>query len=423
MQPQSAKTQSAVDTFVRETGAWVAAQLEACTRCGMCAEACHFYQATGKPEYSPVWKVELLKRAYEQRFTLAGRLKLALGLERPISDDEIAAWSKIVYHACTVCNKCAMVCPMGIQLGPIIHRVRTGMAAAGAVPDDLAATVRKQIDEGSPLGVTDEVFEDRVEWIADEWEVEIPIDEKGADTLVVFTSIEIMKFPANLAAIASILNAAGESWTISTAGREVVNFGFFEGGHDHIRLFLRRVFDAARELGVKRIMVSECGHAYDAFRWTSHDLMEVPEGVEITHIVAALADYLRRGKIELRPAFDGDGTVTFHDACKVQRRGGHVDEPREVLKALAPNAFKEMAPCREQGICCGGGGGVISIREADPLRLAVFALKKEQLESVGAGTVCMACSNCRLQFTEGVAHYGMDVKVRGLAEMVAEALA
>ena len=81
-----------------------------------------------------------------------------------------------------------------------------------------------------------------------------------------------------------------------------------------------------------------------------------------------------------------------------------------------------MTPSREQGICCGGGGGVISIREAEPLRLGVFRLKKEQLEKVGAKTVCMACSNCRLQFTEGVAHYDMDVKVRGLAEMVAEAL-
>ena len=73
------ETQMAINTFVKETGGYVASQLEACTRCGMCAEACHFYQATGNPEYAPVWKIELLKRAYEQRFTLAGKVKLALG--------------------------------------------------------------------------------------------------------------------------------------------------------------------------------------------------------------------------------------------------------------------------------------------------------------------------------------------------------
>ena len=68
---EGAATRAAMQVFVKETGGWVASQLEACTRCGMCAEACHFYQATGEPEYAPVWKVELLRRAYEQRFTLA----------------------------------------------------------------------------------------------------------------------------------------------------------------------------------------------------------------------------------------------------------------------------------------------------------------------------------------------------------------
>ena len=98
------QTESAIQTFVHETGGWAASQLEACTRCGMCAEACHFYQATGTPEYAPVWKIELLRRAYEQRFTLSGRLKAAVGLQKRVTDDDLIAWSKIVYEACTVCN-------------------------------------------------------------------------------------------------------------------------------------------------------------------------------------------------------------------------------------------------------------------------------------------------------------------------------
>ncbi len=110
-------TEQALNTFVKDTGGWVASQLEACTRCGMCAEACHFYQATEKPEYSPVWKFEPLRRAYEQRFTFAGRLKLALGLDRTISNEDLAAWSEIDFTACTLCNRCSMVCPMGIDSG------------------------------------------------------------------------------------------------------------------------------------------------------------------------------------------------------------------------------------------------------------------------------------------------------------------
>jgi Fe-S oxidoreductase len=414
------KTQTAVQTLVSETGGWVASQLEACTRCGMCAEACHFYQGTGKPEYAPVWKIELLRRAYEQRFTLSGRLKVGLGLDRPIADDDIAAWSAIDYEACTMCNKCALVCPMGIDLGPLIHNVREALSAAEAVPADLMAAVNKQVTEGSPLGVTDVVFDQRMEWITDEWEVNLPIDQKGADTLVVFSSIEIMKFPGNVAAIAKILHAAGEKWTLSRKGREVVNFGFYEGSPERTILFMSRVFDAAKALGVKRILVTECGHAYDALRWTAANMMEVPAGITVTHIAGVMWDYIHSGRIKVKKgALDDGGIITFHDACKIQRRGGHIQEPRNVLGVLAPNAFREMSPNREEAVCCGGGGGVIAIKEADPNRYAAFELKIEQLRAVKAKTVTMTC---RLQFTDCVAHFGLDVKVAGLSEMVAEAM-
>ncbi len=416
-------TAQALDVFVRETGGWAASQLEACTRCGMCAEACHFYQATGNPEYAPVWKVELLRRAYEQRFTLGGKLRLAVGLEKPITDADLSRWSRIDYEACTMCNKCSMVCPMGIQLGPLIHEVRSALSEAGVVPADLMAAVNKQMEEGSPLGMTAGVWEERLDWVSDDWEVNIPCDVQGAGTLVVFSSIEVMKFPGNVAAIAKILNAAGERWTVSSQAREVVNFGFYEGNEARTKALLKRVFDGAMALGVKRIVVTECGHAYDALRWTAANLMDVPAGIEVTHIAGMLGELVRSGRIKLKAgAFDDGGGITFHDACKIQRRGGHIQEPREILRILAPNAFHEMSPNREQSICCGGGGGVIAIKEADPQRYAVFQMKLDQIRRAGASTVTMTCSNCRLQFTDGVEHFGLDLKVTGLAQMVADAL-
>jgi Fe-S oxidoreductase len=416
------ESKTAFDTLVRETGGWAAAQLEACTRCGMCADACHFYQATGLPEYSPVWKMELLKRAYEQKFTAAGKIKLALGWDKRITHADLEAWAKLIYEACTLCNKCSMVCPMGISLGPLIHEVRGAVSEAGMVPKDLMDAVQKQVDEGSPLGVTDQVFADRLAWVADEWEAEIPVDKKGADTLVVFTSIEIMKFPQNLAAIAKIFNAAKENWTVSSKGREVVNFGFFEGNRERTVLFLRRLFDAAQELGVKRLVVTECGHAYDALRWASYNLTKVPDGLEITHIVAIMDEYLRSGRIRVKEGAYNDTPLTFHDACKIQRRGGHIEEPRRILARLAPKSFREMSPNREGAICCGGGGGVIAIQEADPQRFAVFKLKMDQVQKTGAKTVVMACSNCRLQFTDGIQHFQADFTAAGLSQMVADAM-
>ncbi|MBK9715013.1 MAG: (Fe-S)-binding protein [Kouleothrix sp.] len=265
--PVAAPTSTAAEAlhvFVKQTGGWVAAQLEACTAAGSAPRPAISTRSSGNPEFAPVWKIELLRRAYEQRFTLGGKVKVALGLDKPITDGDIAHWSTIVYEACTLCNKCAMVCPMGIQLGPLIHEVREAMAEAQVVPADLLDAVRKQEELGSPLGVTDEMWEERIEWIADEWEVDIPIDVQGSEMLVAFTSIELMKFPENIAAIAKILNAAGEKWTISKPGREVVNFGVFEGNPKHVKLFMSRLFDSAKALGAKRLVVTECGHAYDA---------------------------------------------------------------------------------------------------------------------------------------------------------------
>jgi Fe-S oxidoreductase len=74
---ESLKT--AVDTFIHEIKAADASQLDACTRCGICAEACHFYLTSDKPEYTPIWKAELLRRAYEQNYTPLGKLKVAVG--------------------------------------------------------------------------------------------------------------------------------------------------------------------------------------------------------------------------------------------------------------------------------------------------------------------------------------------------------
>ncbi len=312
---------------------------------------------------------------------------------------------------------------MGIQLGPLIHEVRTAFVSAGFVPKDLMDDTNKQITEGSPLGVTDDVFKDRMDWVTDEWEVDIPADVKGADTLVVFTSIEIMKFPQNLAAIAKILNTAGEKWTISTKAREVVNFGLFAGSPELTRMIFKRVFDGAAELGVKNIIVTECGHAYEALRWTSYNLMDVPKDIKIKHIVGLIGEYLHNGKIKLKEgSLDNDGIVTFHDACKIQRFGGHIKEPREVLNILAPKNFVEMSPNREQAICCGGGGGVIAIKEADDNRYAVFKLKMDQIKNVNAETVVMCCSNCRWQFTDCKEHFKSDIKIAGLSQMVADAL-
>ena len=107
---------------------------------------------------------------------------------------------------------------MGIDVAGLVSMARHGMFKAGLIPHELHEVAKRAAETGSPLGITPDKFEDRVEWMADEHDVEIPVDEEEADVLAVMSSIEIQKYPQSIAATAKILNAAGEKWTFRLDG-------------------------------------------------------------------------------------------------------------------------------------------------------------------------------------------------------------
>ena len=407
--------------YLQHTDGWLLAQLDACTRCGICAEACPFYLGTGDAVHTPVRKIEPLRQAVQEKFSLVGLARSLFKKHHPAAD-ELSNWASEAYFACTVCNRCSLACPMGIDLGVLIQLTREGLAAGGLTPPTLADAVQRQKNTGSPLGVTKTLFENRLDWLREEENVEIPLDVPGVDSLVVFTSIELIKFPGNLSAMAKVLNAAGEPWTLSSTGRESVNFATFSGDTEEQVEFVRRITEAALELGVQRIILTECGHAYDAVRRIAVQLYGMPLPFQVENVLETIVRLLRNGKIRLnRNVFDGQ-RITYHDACKLQRLGGLIEQPREILNLVAPTTFVEMTPNREAQWCCGGGGGVIASPEADEIRMKAFLPKVEQLEKITPNTVVTACSTCRLQFLDGSKYYDLDIDVRGITELVAAAL-
>lgn len=417
------ESETAINLFVKKTGAWVASQLEACTRCGLCATACHYYEATGKPEFAPVWKVELLRRAYEQRFTLGGKAKVALGIEKRISDDDIKEWSVYDFHGCSMCNKCSFVCPMGIDIASLIGSVRAGITAAGAAPAGLVKKTEVQVATGSPNGAGRQEYADWFARTAKEMGKELPIDKKGAHTLLLLTNLEIAGFPNNLPSIAKILDKAGIDWTLSLEARDAFNMGTIIGNGKVMKQLAGKIYDTAVALGVKRVLVSCCGHGYTTLRDKLPNVIGKPLPFEVQHIAELMGILVREGTVKLKEGYFANGhTYTFHDSCKIQRAGGIMDEPRLVLQQLVGDSFHEMLPNREQAICCGGGGGLRAIPEAYDIRMAAFGLKIDQINKAGADTVVTTCSNCRLQFKEGFEHYKLDTQVSGLAELMAQAM-
>ena len=47
---------AAMRGFLRDLGATGALHLDACVRCGQCAQACHFHTTTGDAKYTPYGK-------------------------------------------------------------------------------------------------------------------------------------------------------------------------------------------------------------------------------------------------------------------------------------------------------------------------------------------------------------------------------
>lgn len=397
-----------------------ASYLSSCVHCGLCAEACLFYTETRDPKYTPIHKVEPLKRLWKREYTLVGRLAALLGLSKPVTDAELAEWSTLVYDSCTLCGRCTMVCPVGNDITYMVRMIREGLAVAGHAPEGMIGATKRTVTIGSPMGVKWPAVQAQIRHAQEETGLTIPVDVAGAEYLVLLSSMEVINFPEYLVALARIFDAAGVSWTLSSKAFEATNAGIQIGVSDIAREIVLRIVNAAEWLKVKAVISPECGHAYTAIRWEGPNLIGRPYPFEVVHILEVLDRLRQEGR--LRTQGMEDQPLTFHDPCQIVRRGGVVEPPRNLLKMVATD-FREMADHGIMNWCCGGGGGVSANDRAEPLRLQAFKRKKGQLEELGVSTMVTACANCRIVLEEGLEHYNMNVSVVGLTELLAEHLA
>jgi Fe-S oxidoreductase len=411
----------ALDTFLAQVDAAMASYLESCVHCGQCAEACHFYAVTGDPKLTPTYKLFPMVKMYKRHKAPFAGLMRALGLApAPVTDDELAEWETLIYDTCTMCGRCTLVCPMGIDIAGALRKVRQGMVAAGRVPEGLTAAAERHLDRGSPLGIRPESFRRIVQEQADEVGIPIELDREGADYMVILSAMELINFNETIGALARLFKAADVSWTMSSTAYEATNVGIQMGSRDVASTLVQRIVDAAEKLKVKYVISPECGHAYSALKWEGPNLVGKAYDFEVVHILELLDQLRRDGKIKLK---DKDTRrLTFHDPCQIVRRGGIVREPRDLVRHAADN-FHEMPYAGIANICCGGGGGVSSNARAEELKIKAFECKKAQIEAVGDVAVLVtACANCRNTLEESIDAYEMELPVIGVAELLAEHL-
>ena len=397
----------------------IASYFNSCVHCGLCAEACLFYTETGDPKYTPIHKLEPMRRIYEQEYTLLGRLAKMTGLSKPVTDDELEEWKELVYNSCTMCGRCSLVCPVGNDIVYMVRKFREGMAVSGHAPEGIVGATQRTVEIGSPMGVKLPAVQAQMKHIEAEVGIPIPLDVEGAEYMVMLSSMEIINFPEYLSAIARIMRQAGKTWTLCSTAFEATNSGIQIGVSDLAKVIVNRIVEGAERLKVKTVISPECGHAYTALRWEGANLVGRPFTFQVQHILEVLDEFRASGLI--RTQGYEEGRLTFHDPCQLVRRGGVFEQPRKLMNMVAKD-FVEMPDAGKMNWCCGGGGGASAIEEGEALRLIAFKKKKAQLEATGAKTLVTACANCRIVLEEGLEHYQMDIPVVGLTETIAEHL-
>ena len=407
-----AEVKQAADKLLSLVGGSIATYSEACVRCGQCAEACHFYEASGDPKHTPAYKLFPIAKAHRRSVSPLGWLGLAPNVTR----HDLAEWEELIFDSCTMCGRCTLVCPMAIDIASIVGATRQAFAKVNLGPPDLREAADNSRDRGSPLGLTPEALADRIEWLADDNDVEIPLDKDKAEVLLTVSSIEMMKYPLSIVGMAKLMNAAGVDWSFSSKGYESTNFGYLSGRGDIAKTMIERIVAGAEKMGAKTVVIPECGHAFGVMRWSAANIIGRPLPFEVLHITEYLAALKREGKLKFKAY---DGSLTYHDPCQISRRGGATEEARYLLEGFATD-FREMSPTGNRNWCCGGGGGVQAVARAADLRHKVFQIKMDQVEKTGAEMLISSCANCRLTMDESADHFHWDHKRDSLIELLAD---
>ena len=417
-QSDEARVDAAMRTFVSEFGITAAVHIESCVKCGLCAEACHFYRTTGDPKYTPIHKLEPFRRAYFLEASPRAQLMRKFGLIRKPTIDDLERWQELLYDSCTMCGRCTTVCPMGIDIAELVKEARHGMFVAGLVPERLALMDRAARQWGSPA-TPGEDLPDILDEVSKQHGVPIPCDLERADILVTAAPAELSDHTKALAAAAKILNRTGERWTMHQGGFDASNIGFNNGDLELQEKLTRALVDTAVKIGATTVLLPECGHAYGAARWAAARRYGSALPVRIIHMTEFLDEMIAAGRIRVKPIGE---SATFHDPCQIVRRGGLEAAARRVLAALG---FKlvELEDHGLTGFCCGGGGGVVSNLRAAPLRAGVFEMKRQQVDATGAKRFVTSCGQCRITLETGARNAKWDKPVESLLELVADNLA
>ncbi len=420
--------------------------MDSCVKCGACTDKCHYFIGTADPKNMPVGRQDLFRKVYRRYFTLAGKFFPKLVGASDFTEEVLDDWYNY-FHQCSECRRCSVYCPYGIDTAEITMAAREIMASIGKGMKYSNEIIGKVYKIGNNLGLPEPALADTLEGLEEEVEddtgvaVKYPLDQKGAEILLVTPSADFFAEPHvdGLIGYGKVFHEAGVSWTLSSKASEAANFGLFIGSYENMRRISLRIREAAIDLGVKRLIFGECGHAWRvAYSFLNtlagpFDFLDqrypIPQ-----HILEFTLGELEKGSLNIDKSLNDDMTLTFHDSCNVARAsrigsapGSQFETPRAVIKAVCNNFVDMRADTIKEGtFCCGGGGGLLTddlmevrVKGALPRMTAL----KDVVENEGVTHMAAICAICKSQFSKVLPYYGFGMdQIVSVHQLVSNAL-
>lgn len=381
-----------------------------CIMCNRCQEACPAY-ATGKA-LSPAAIV--INERYELNRILPS-FSAGENSPRPLLEfalNEAAAW------ACTTCNACVEVCPVGNE--PMLHILdvrRERVLMQAEFPGGLKKAFTGMEGAGNPFGISPD---DRLAW-AEKLPFAVPTTEQNPKAEVLYwvgCAVSYDPRAQKIAqSLAEILTAAGVNWAVLGRQEKCTGDAARRAGNEY--LFSQLATENVENLNAlnPKLIVTTCPHCFHTLK---NEYPQFGGHYQVKHHSEFINELLQSGK--LRAPAGSDGAVTFHDPCYLGRHNGVYDPPREVVKAMASN-LKEPANSRNNSFCCGAGGAQFW-KEEERGSERVSTRRYRELKETGAKILATACPFCMRMFSDEAAKEEPEtaLEVLDIAELAAKGL-